>query len=814
MGGRSRRRCVFNLPVLVVLAWAIAVPATQAQSSPPTGSGDPLALYHALAAFDLAGGSAQAKNVVLKRDRAEISFEGTFYFETPIDGKIRGAVFIGKGTVHAPAPDSVFEKDNLQRMLHADAVDSDFKTAVLRFSDDSIAAMKLTVVPGGAPPEQAVKLAAESSPRLLKETGANVAARIAASILNNETPGFFYAEFDKGSRGRFSFILDYQGRLPTANFELDGGEDGLFYAFDSDIEYPDIWMAFFSLADYQNRIVEYSDAHAEVNISRYDMDVDVRDWKHMKLEARMKMTALADGVRAIPLMINETLSAADNARLKKAMRLESARMADGSAIAAVQEDWEGNVTLFLSAPLAKGQVIEPVLDFQGDFLIGLPTGDLPARYVRADCWYPRHENLSRAQFDMIFHHKKGTRVASVGEKVRELETPDHDMLTEWRMDQPVDLVTFAVGSFDVFNAKAKMENGGDLELDYYRVHDPGAFSNAAVKTDFMLAEMSNCVRYFSAIFGAYPYSRFGAAYHPFPFGQGFPTLLMLPRSDLSSKYTYSFIAHETSHEWWGDLVQWRSYRDQWLSEGFADYSGVLYTETRDKDRSSARDLLREMHDELLEPPQTLTGVGKGRLVDIGPIILGHRLTTRESFGAYQTLIYKKGALVLRMLQFLFTDPSTGNSEAFLDMMKDFVARYANRSASTEDFEAVANEHFLTTPLARQYQLKNLDWFFQQWVYESALPSYQLSYSVEPQRDGSAIVHCDVSQQNVPPQWLMFLPIRLTFGKNKSAWGAVAAYGTDRRMNFHVPTAPDSVELDPDRWILSDKTTTVRLPNAP
>lgn len=44
-------------------------------------------------------------------------------------------------------------------------------------------------------------------------------------------------------------------------------------------------------------------------------------------------------------------------------------------------------------------------------------------------------------------------------------------------------------------------------------------------------------------------------------------LLLTPLAD--------HLPHETAHQWWGDLVSWRSYRDQWLSEGFAEYSQAL-----------------------------------------------------------------------------------------------------------------------------------------------------------------------------------------------------------------------------------------------
>jgi hypothetical protein len=782
------------------------------QSSQTDDSTASVALYRALARFDLSGGTARADNVLLvllKRDRAEITFDGTFYFEPAIQGLIRGAVFLGKGNVSASAPNSIFEQDNVRRMLGAGGVHLDFKTAVLRFSDDTLEALGLKIDPTSSAPEEARKLASALPSRLLRETGANLPARIAVSILNRESPGFFFAEFDKGSRGRFRLVLDYQGRLPAAHFGLDGGEKGLFFSYDSEIDSCDVWMAFFALADYQKGQVQYSDTYAVVNIQRYDMEVDVRDWKHVKLKVRMQMTALTDGLRAIPLVINETLTTRNDDRLKKAMRLKGARLADGGALAAVQEDWDGSVTLLLRAPSAKGQILEPILDFDGELLVNDPVIAVTAHYVRADSWYPRHFDLNRSLFDMTFRHKNGTLVASIGRKIREEETPEHDMLTEWRMDEPVALATFALGDFKVYTDKTKMENGRELDLDFYRVEDgqPFAARSSNVKTDFILAELNNCVRYFSALFGSYPYSRFGATYHPFPVGQGFPTMLMLPRSDTADRYTYSFIAHEASHQWWGDIVTWRSYRDQWLSEGFADYSGVLYTGLRDKDRNSPKELLRRMHDDLLNPPVNLTGLGKGRLADIGPIIMGHRLNTRESFGAYTALIYKKGALVLRMLHFLFSDPSTGDDREFFGMMKDFVSRYENTSATTEDFISVANEHFVRTPIARTYQIKDLNWFFHQWVYESALPSYEFSYWIEAQPDGSSMIHGTLAQRNAPAQWIMPLPLVVRLGKDKIGRVTVIAVGPERTINLHVPGLVQSAELDPDHWVLSDKTIT-------
>ena len=79
----------------------------------------------------------------------------------------------------------------------------------------------------------------------MKETGANLSARLALSILNQEKPGFFYGSFDGGKRGRFGLVLDYQNRLPVANFGVNGGEKGLVYNYQSEIYNPEIWLAFY-----------------------------------------------------------------------------------------------------------------------------------------------------------------------------------------------------------------------------------------------------------------------------------------------------------------------------------------------------------------------------------------------------------------------------------------------------------------------------------------------------------------------------------------------------------------------------------------
>jgi aminopeptidase N len=160
-----------------------------------------------------------------------------------------------------------------------------------------------------------------------------------------------------------------------------------------------------------------------------------------------------------------------------------------------------------------------------------------------------------------------------------------------------------------------------------------------------------------------------------------------------------------------------------------------------------------------------------------------------------------------MLQFLFTDPATDNGQPFVDMMKDFVTRYAGRAASTDDFIAVANAHIAETPVGGKFGMRNLNWFFHEWVYGTELPSYRLEYNLEPQPNGSFLLDGTLYQDDVPKEWFMPLPLVLQAGKGLKAVAVVYAHGPQTPVRIRIPERPAKLELDPDHWVLSARTST-------
>ena len=803
---RFNRNIIKFLSGILFLFMAVSLPAQDIGGQ---------AFYDALKKFELRG-KASVSNLTLRRDRAEMTFTGDFYFAAPVNGKVAGAVFVGNGTFKADAPPISYEKEAIQRFLNSESAESDFKTAVLRFSDDTMNVIGKEMDANATVLPKAQRLASELEPRLLYETGANISARLLISLANQESPGVFLAQFDEGKLGRFTFLVDMQARIPGSAFSINGGEKVFLFSYSGKISDNDIWLASYSETDLSKGSVNYSDEFDLVSPEHYRMEIDTREFrKTLRTKIHIDIVSLTDNLLAVPMLINEGLTEFINIRLNKAMRVKTAQC-EGKDIPFIQEDWESGLTVILPKAVKKGEKFSLDLAFEGNFsadeldfvLKGAPARDKDtfrnASYLKDNIsWYPRYGHLKRSTYHLLFRHNRRDKIVSIGRRIREGTWPgSKDALTEYVMDTPVTAASFAVGVFDRFTKKRKLESG-DIDLEFYDFSKNNISSNDWAKS--VAEEMGNALAYFTKYFGSYPYESLRGVAQPYQFGQALPTMLMIPfrGGDRMAVFIAELIGHETSHQWWGHSVAWRSHRDLWLSEGFAEYSGMLYESVR---RSSTSRMWVNARDALISlslPPFGDQGIGEGKIAEIGPLILGHRLRTRNTLNAYDSLIYNKGALVLRMLHYLFTDPETNSGQPFFDMMSDFVRQYRNKTAATEDFIRVASEHFANTAIGKQFGLKDLDWFFQQWVYESKLPKYRMEYQIESGDNGQAVLKGTIFQENAGPKWFMPLPVVCRFGDQA---GRVTIFANGQQTDFKIPLPmkPSSVALDPEWWILSDK----------
>ena len=210
--------------------------------------------------------------------------------------------------------------------------------------------------------------------------------------------------------------------------------------------------------------------------------------------------------------------------------------------------------------------------------------------------------------------------------------------------------------------------------DYLKPFTEQLSLTPSAMADRALVDGQNSVRLFEHWFGEAPSGRIAITQQPeFNFGQSWPTLVYLPMSAfLDSTQRWALMGrgafrfadfiqevtpHESAHQWWGHMVGCSTYHDEWLSEGFAEFSAGLFVEATSKPAEVDR-----FWDRLRDETVQKNSFGNSPN-DAGPVWLGKRLNTFKTSGAYNHLIYPKGAYFLQMLRMLMRDPKTGDQDS-------------------------------------------------------------------------------------------------------------------------------------------------------
>ena len=323
---------------------------------------------------------------------------------------------------------------------------------------------------------------------------------------------------------------------------------------------------------------------------------------------------------------------------------------------------------------------------------------------------------------------------------------------------------------------------------------------------------------FTHWFGALPYSRIAITQQPeFGFGQSWPTLVYLPVSAFldstqrwsllgSSAFKFAYFVlevtpHEVAHQWWGHLVGWGSYHDQWISEGFAEFSAGLFLQL--KNAGEYREFLERGRKLILEKNEFGFSAN-----DVGPIWMGSRLNTHKTGAAYNKLIYAKGGYILHMLRQMMFDPQGKGDGPFIEMMKDFVDAHRNSDATTESFQAVVEKHM--TPAMNLIEDSNgkMDWFFRQWVYGTEVPSYELRYSLTPTDGGKAQLKGTITQSGVSDDFVMIVPVYVQVKNRLIRIGSSSIVANDTTPQFDatLPFMPDAVLINAKHDVLAENVT--------
>jgi aminopeptidase N len=138
--------------------------------------------------------------------------------------------------------------------------------------------------------------------------------------------------------------------------------------------------------------------------------------------------------------------------------------------------------------------------------------------------------------------------------------------------------------------------------------------------------------------------------------------------------------------------------------------------------------------------------------------MGYRLNNSRTGNIARDLIYPKGAFILHMLRMMMWDRQSGEQD-FKRMMKDFVTTYSGKAASTEDFKAIVEKHM--TDQMKGFGNGSMDWFFDEYVYGTALPTYRLdAASFNTDANGNVVMSLRLVQSGVDAKFQMLVPIYL------------------------------------------------------
>jgi hypothetical protein len=478
---------------------------------------------------------------------------------------------------------------------------------------------------------------------------------------------------------------------------------------------------------------------------------------------------------------------------------------------------DGSFYVNLPRPAELGKESSITVEYAGDKV--LEVAGPGCFYVKArTAWYPNLNGFGEhAYFDLSFKVPRKYKVISVGQL--QDESVENDLaVSHWVTSIPVAVAGFNIGDYTKLDIQDEITNYRISA--YYLTELPDnlrqvrALESMAPKsmTKYALSETRAQLQICTHFFGKIPYEDISITEQPnFAFGQSWPNLVYLPISAyidstqrwmmfgrIDNKFTgfvQEVTPHEVAHQWWGHAVGWASYHDQWLSEGFAEFSAGLFLQNafgKPDWRKDWLDFWGRLHDRILE--KNNFGVAPN---DAGPLWLGLRLISPKSASAYQNVTYPKGAYVLQMLRsMMYTD----GEQPFIDMMHDFVEAHKDRPASTESFKAIAEKH-ITKEMDLQGNGK-LDWFFNEWVYGTDVPRYHFEYQTSPAEGGKVKVHMTVTQSDVGEHFAMLVPVFADFGKGWIRLGQIAVTGdSSRSAEVVVPFMPKKVMLNAYKEVL-------------
>ena len=195
-------------------------------------------------------------------------------------------------------------------------------------------------------------------------------------------------------------------------------------------------------------------------------------------------------------------------------------------------------------------------------------------------WSPVNDHPSdKATFSLRLNAPRKEQAIANGVFVSRVENNDGTATSNYRIDTPTStyFVVMAVGEFKL---KDQGKVGNVRVRHYLASQTTGVMRQAILETP-------NIITFFETKLGTYPFPEVGVltVNNDLGFGLETQSLVTLPPSfgpDID--LTIEIVAHELAHQWFGAYVTFKTHKDIWVHEGFAEYFGWLFTDFRAADQ--------------------------------------------------------------------------------------------------------------------------------------------------------------------------------------------------------------------------------------
>jgi len=256
------------------------------------------------------------------------------------------------------------------------------------------------------------------------------------------------------------------------------------------------------------------------------------------------------------------------------------------------------------------------------------------------------------------------------------------------------------------------------------------------------------------------------------------------------------IAHEMAHQWFGDAATESDWDDVWLSEGFATYFALLYTEYQDGRDAFLEGVRRSkttaVNYAIANPASTIV---HNNLADISRVI------------ANNAQVYQGGAQVLHNIRGVI------GTETFWAGIRLYYSRYKDSNATTDDLRRAFEEACVTAANRCPADGKELGWLFKQLLNRGGALQVQGNWTYDAT---AKQVRVTLDQTQTTGLYRMPIEVLVTTTGTPAGGGRGGAAPPPQpartsqlvqlaqqrqTFTFASDTEPVSVVLDPNAWVV-------------